>query len=116
MKEQHKAMMRRLKSGEFDERAFPSQPASGAADFEPAALPCDAADESDLATPADSQAAPFGTDRTSPPEAAATSPEPAAADRDAGPDKEPDAGQDGSPMELVSLDDAILAFFAAHEK
>jgi ketol-acid reductoisomerase len=30
MKEQHKEMMRRLKSGEFDERAFPPPAASGA--------------------------------------------------------------------------------------
>jgi hypothetical protein len=34
MKEQHKAVMRRLKSGEFDERAFPVEPDSGG---EPAA-------------------------------------------------------------------------------
>ncbi len=29
MKEQHKTMMRRLKSGEFDERAFPAAPDAG---------------------------------------------------------------------------------------
>jgi hypothetical protein len=29
MKEQHKEMLRRLKSGEFDDRAFPSDPGTG---------------------------------------------------------------------------------------
>jgi hypothetical protein len=49
MKEQHKEMLRRLKSGEFDGRAFPSDPGTGS-DLESgenaAPLPPEAADPS----------------------------------------------------------------------
>ncbi len=106
MKEQHKAMMRRLKSGEFDQRAFPVESACGGNDFDSVAL--SAADQGALPTPSDSQVASTGMDSTPEPETPPTRTEPAA--------DETDAGQDGSGMEPVSLDDAILAFFAANEK
>lgn len=107
MKEQHKAMMRRLKSGEFDERAFASAAESGASDCEAEALPA-IDDETALWIPADSPAEPSTADPNLPPETPATRPEPVA--------DEPDADRDGTPMDFASLDDAILAFFAANEK
>jgi hypothetical protein len=101
MKEQHKGMMRRLKSGEFDERAFPAEAASTGIEYEPAPLPDIAADETAPATPSASETESSETDMTLPPEPAAV---------------DPDVDLDGEPKELVSLDDAILAFFAANEK
>lgn len=104
MKEQHKEMMRRLKAGEFDERAFPAGvPASGKPE-EPAPKSVPGRDKEGPASPPTResvapQAAPKLPHATSPqpPAAAATNPE-------------------RSRKVRISLDDAILAFFAAHEK
>ena len=103
MKEQHKEMMRRLKAGEFDERAFPGGvPAADRAD----------APDSNPATSHDKER-PSQTARESAPSPATTklpqttpltSPA-AAADR-------PERSRKGA----ITLEDAILAFFADHEK
>jgi hypothetical protein len=108
MKEQHKAMMRRLKSGEFDERAFPSGAASTGIDYGPQPLPDNAFDETAMSTPSDRESALFSTDDIFLSEPLASQPEPVASDQE--------ADQDGTPKEHDSLDDAILAFFAANEK
>jgi hypothetical protein len=90
MKEQHKEMMRRLKTGEFDERAFPE--AASAAGRTEASAP----------NPATS---PEKERSSAPPARESVSPTAAAAAR-------PERSRKGT----ISLDDAILAFFAAHEK
>lgn len=105
MKEQHKGMMRRLKSGEFDERISPSEP--GAASGE---------------TPADAH----------PPQepggAVPLPPSPAAEGDSPGTEGippsvdfirlsaiEPVADDQDASRECRSLDDAILRFFGIHE-
>jgi len=93
MKEQHKDMMRRLKSGEFDERAFPGTVTSARATDEAAPMPPHLQETGTSAARAtDSKAAAPVT--------------PAAAS----------ARQGRSRKGSISLDDAILAFFAANEK
>lgn len=97
MKEQHKDMMRRLKSGEFDERAFPDKPQ--------AAPVTELKEEAVIAAPPVAPSAPVsGVDllfqeavQTASP-VQSTPHQPSAA-----PKKEP----------AVSLDDAILNFFGA---
>jgi len=109
MKDQHKEMMRRLKSGEFDQRAFqaPSAPA-----------------EPGEAKPA-APAADSGAGMFSPPPASQP-PSSAKADisllfaapvqrQDPAAGQQP-AGRDTAAKEVVNLDDAILSFFGANEK
>jgi hypothetical protein len=109
MKDQHKAMMRRLKAGEFDQRAFqatPSAKESGKA--EPSA------------SSADRVAGVFSTPLASP------SPPSAKSDislLSAMPVQRQDsavgqqtAGRDKTVKDAVKLDDAILSFFGAYEK
>lgn len=109
MKEQHKEMMRRLKSGEFDERAFsinpqlienyaipePEPEADPVAAIFSAASPAKSSSASDVsllfAMPVQQPAAPAASQTPQPPK-----PEPA--------------------KNVVSLDDAILSFFGANDK
>lgn len=109
MKDQHKEMMRRLKSGEFDQRAFqsPSSPA-GAAAAKSSAPPADAVSElfsAPRATPSPSSAkADISLLFASPvPQQGDT------ARHDA-------AGRSKAAKEVVNLDEAILSFFGANEK
>lgn len=109
MKDQHKEMMRRLKSGEFDQRAFqtPSSQAGAVAD-KPSAPPAAAASEL-LSAPL-------------------VPPSPSAAKADisllfAAPVPQQDdiarreaADRDKAAKEVVKLDDAILSFFGANDK
>lgn len=94
MKEQHKTVMRRLKSGEFDERAFPPEPAAAR----------EGAEESRRKDSGGSplQPAPVSGDEAPGAALPESPPEPAAGERDA-------SGESGS------LDDAILRFFGIHE-
>lgn len=108
MKEQHKAMMRRLKSGEFDERIFPSDTPSAVIDYEPAPLNGNTLDEMAPIASTALETASDATDRTIQPESQSSQPEPAADESSSGPDI--------APMEFTSLDDAILAFFAGNKK
>ena len=104
MKEQHKEMMRRLKAGEFDGRAFSGGvPAAGTTE-ETAPIPASHQEKERAASPpgresAQPSAAPSHTKAASP------APPVAAAARQA-----------HSRKGTISLDDAILAFFGAHEK
>ncbi len=92
MKEQHKTVMRRLKSGEFDERAFPAEPDAGgeAATEEPPPL---AAPDS---PPTDEPTAPVGGAEPSP-------------------DDEAAGGERGAISASRSLNDEILRFFGILE-
>lgn len=104
MKDQHKAMMRRLKAGEFDQRAFPASPV---------------AQESDNATrPAPQAGVVAGTFQAQP----APQPPPSVESnaslqfatpvqrQDSTPRQQP-AGRDNAAQDAASLDDAILSFF-----
>ena len=109
MKDQHKAMMRRLKAGEFDQRAFQGPPP---------------AEESGKVTPsappADSVAGIFST----PPASQSPSSEksdisllfatPVQRRENAAPQQPADRGD--TAKDVVSLDDAILSFFGTDEK
>lgn len=110
MKDQHKEMMRRLKSGEFDQRAFraPSSPV----------VP---AEVTPSAPTADSGAGIF-----SPPPAPQPRPSvkadisllfatPVQRQQDATAGLK-SAGRGNAAKEVVNLDDAILSFFGANEK
>jgi len=107
MKEQHKGMMRRLKSGEFDERAFPAGVPAAGVGSEPDSLDDVMNGEYIPSAPSADEAGSCAMDEMLN-ELQGTLPKTA-------PD-EPAAGQEDSPKELLSLDDAILAFFAEHEK
>ncbi|MGB4599436.1 MAG: hypothetical protein WBI04_05605 [Trichlorobacter sp.] len=100
MKEQHKEMMRRLKSGEFDARAFPSkeQPAPVTELVEEVAI-------TEPPAPSPPTPEPIGGVELLFQEAVQTAPaaQPAAPQPPAAPKKE----------QAVSLDDAILNFFGA---
>jgi len=100
MKDQHKEMMRRLKSGEFDQRAFqtPSSPVSSG-EMKPS-IPAPSAPQ-----PRSSAKADFAHLFTTPvqrPQDAAAGQQP--------------AGRDNPAKEVANLDDAILSFFGANEK
>lgn len=106
MKEQHKEMMRRLKAGEFDQRAFPGGVPAAGKNGDPAQK---------------SSPVPVKTTSPSPPSPARESaPAPAAAQPlHTSPSLPPAAAAgraDRSRTGRISLDDAILAFFADHEK
>lgn len=96
MKEQHKTMMRRLKSGEFDERAFPSGPAAATAEGP------------DQASREDGSPAPPSH---SPPAAGDEAPREGAPPE---PPQRPAAGDRQEPEGSRSLDDEILRFFGIH--
>jgi hypothetical protein len=98
MKEQHKTMMRRLKSGEFDERAFPSAPPPPRGE-----KPEDTDAAPPLPSPGSGEEAPQADQAPLPREDGRHStPEPAS-----------DGG--GASDESRSLEDAILRFFGIHE-
>jgi hypothetical protein len=110
MKDQHKEMMRRLKSGEFDQRAFqaPSSPV----------VPAEATPS---APTADSGAGIFSPPSATQPRSSVkadisllfAAPVQRQPDTTAGPQS---AGRDNAAKEVVNLDDAILSFFGANEK
>lgn len=96
MKEQHKAVMRRLKSGEFDERIAPGNKSSEAGD----APPTECSEEGSgipLSQPVQEPAASLS----------GTSGRPDAL--------EADSGEQEIPKGSGSLDEAILSFFGIHE-
>lgn len=109
MKDQHKQMMRRLKSGEFDHRVFqaPSSPATPAEATPPAPM-------------VDGGAGIFSTTPASQPRSAAKDDfsllfaTPGQRRQDAAGGQP--SGRDNTAKEVVSLDDAILSFFGANEK
>jgi hypothetical protein len=109
MKDQHKAMMRRLKAGEFDQRAFQTPPS---------------AKESDKVKPSASSVESAAEIFSSP--LASQSPSSVKSDipllfampvqrQDSAAGQQP-AGRDNTAKEVVSLDDAILSFFGTYEK
>lgn len=100
MKDQHKEMMRRLKSGEFDQRAFqaPSSPAASG-ETKPS-IPAPPAPQ-----PRSSAKANFSLLFATP----VQRPQDATAGQQS-------AGRDNPAKEVVNLDDAILSFFGANEK
>ncbi|KAB0672320.1 hypothetical protein F6V30_07090 [Oryzomonas sagensis] len=110
MKDQHKEMMRRLKSGEFDQRAFQAPPSSRAgavADKPPVSPP--GADSGLLSAPL---APPSPSSAKTDISLLFATPVPqqdAAARQEA-------ADRDNAAKEVVKLDDAILAFFGANDK
>ncbi|MEI6208695.1 MAG: hypothetical protein WCP20_18115 [Desulfuromonadales bacterium] len=106
MKEQHKDMMRRLKSGEFDEKAFAFK-AQLIENYQIPTLEPEFSPFADLPDPATDYQPAKGdvtmlfkkTDQTA--QAAATFPAPPKPEK---------------TKTVVSLDDAILSFFESHEK
>jgi len=109
MKEQHKEMMRRLKSGEFDQRVFQPQPSvTGSGTLKPAAPSADTVAGISPAHPA--------------------SPKPSSGKSDFSflfstpvQQREGTAGlqpadRDNTAKKEVNLDDAILSFFVTNEK
>ncbi|KAB0666152.1 hypothetical protein F6V25_06680 [Oryzomonas japonica] len=109
MKDQHKEMMRRLKSGEFDQRAFqaPSSRAGAVADKSP--VPSAAADSELLSAPLASQSPSAAKADISLLFAAPVPQQGGAASQEA-------ADRDKAAKEVVKLDDAILSFFGANDK
>lgn len=109
MKDQHKAMMRSLKAGEFDQRAFRNPPFAKEPDkVKPSAPPADI-DAEIFSTPLASQ--PFSSVKSDISLQIATSMQ--RQDSTAG--QQP-AGRDNTAKDVVSLDDAILSFFSTDEK
>jgi hypothetical protein len=104
MKEQHKEMMRRLKAGEFDERAFPGgAPVSGKTEeSSPKSAP--GLDKERAASPPARESV---VHHETPKLPHATPPQPPAAAAN---------HPERSRKVRISLDEAIVAFFAAHEK
>ena len=102
MKEQHKDMMRRLKAGEFDERAFPGGAPVAVSVEETARKPEPAPEKDVLTAPPARETLPASTKplHTSSPAALAAA------------TAHPKPSRKGT----ISLEDAILAFFAAQEK
>ena len=109
MKDQHKAMMRRLKAGEFDKRAFQTPPS---------------AKESGKVKPSDPLADSVAGVFSMP--LASQSPSSVRSDisllfatpvqrQDSAAGQQP-AGRDNTAKDVVSLDEAILSFFGADEK
>lgn len=95
MKEQHKQMMRRLKSGEFDDRIFPGEKPSTAGD---ASLDEDSPDDTE------------STQEIPHPVSPVDVPPPQAPTEQVAEEAGPDAGDTVSPR-VESLDEAILSFF-----
>lgn len=120
MKEQHKEMMRRLKSGEFDDRAF-SIEAQLIENYEIPTL--EPEKEPEAKKPSDAVADLFASVAKSSP--AASSPPPSAKSDISLlfelPSQAPPQSASQKPAEepqkdVVSLDDAILSFFGANDK
>ena len=108
MKDQHKAMMRRLKAGEFDQRAFQTPPSAK-----------ESCKVTPSASPADIVAGIFSTPlATQPPSSVKTDIPLLSAtpvmrqERIAG---QRQTGRDNTAKGAVSLDDVILSFFGADE-
>ncbi|WP_240731939.1 hypothetical protein [Geobacter sp. FeAm09] len=109
MKDQHKEMMRRLKSGEFDQRAFQAPSPQVGAVADTPSVP-----------PADTVPAPFPAPLSPPPASSAKSdisllfatPVP----QQGGIARHEAAGRGSAEKKVVNLDDAILSFFGANEK
>lgn len=108
MKEQHKDLMRRLKAGEFDDRAFPA-PASSMETIKPSS-PAPVADPV-----ADIFSLSPGRQQTSSKADISLLFEMPASKTSVVSDKQPEKS-DAAPKDVVSLDDAILTFFGANEK
>ncbi len=106
MKEQHKNMMRRLKTGEFDEKAFSIKPQL----IENYEIPT-------LAPESDPVADLFGSSSRQAPKGDISMlfemPTQAAAKA---PPTAPAAPKPDTSQKVVNLDDAILSFFGSHEK
>ena len=108
MKEQHKEMLRRLKSGEFDERAFPSGTSSDTGLEIPPPLPADAPGDELNSLPPECEKEPSAAEM----ELKSETPSPhEAADVPA-----PEAPRQSSDQDVINLDDIVSAFFAANEK
>lgn len=103
MKEQHKSMMRRLKSGEFDERAFSSKPAAPRGELQGDIRSGDSGAPPQPSSPAPGEEAPQADKAPSPEEHGQPSPPQSTTD-----DPDPSAESRG-------LNDAILHFFGIHE-
>ncbi|GFE60314.1 hypothetical protein [Geobacter sp. AOG2] len=110
MKDQHKQMMRRLKSGEFDQRAFqaPSVPTESGG-VKPS-IPAAERGAGISPTPPASQPRSSATADTS-----LLFAPPAQQRQDTTAGQQP-AGRDNPAKEAVNLDDVILSFFGANEK
>jgi hypothetical protein len=109
MKDQHKAMMRRLKAGEFDQRAFqPPPPAKESGKVEPSAPPADSV-AGIFTTPLASQSS--SSTKSDIPLLIATPGQ----RQNAAAEQQP-AGRGNTAKDVVSLDDAILSFFGTDEK
>jgi hypothetical protein len=101
MKEQHKEMMRRLKAGEFDDRAFPG------------GVPVAGGTEEPVPPPAPTSA------QARPPAPTVRENEPPSVTMPSFSAPLPSSAADRPEQTLtgrITLDDAIVAFFAAHEK
>ena len=117
MKDQHKTMMRRLKAGEFDQRAFQTPPSAK----EPGKV-------MPSAPPADSVAGIFSPPSASQPPSSGKSDisllfampvqrqDSTARQQPDSAAKQQPGGRDATAKDVVSLDDAILSFFGTDEK
>ena len=104
MKDQHKAMMRRLKAGEFDQRAFRNPPSAKESDNVKHSAP-----------PADIVAGVLSTPLVSQPPTSVKSDIPllfaTPAQRQYSTAGQQPAGRDKTAKDAISLDDVILSFF-----
>jgi hypothetical protein len=109
MKDQHKAMMRRLKAGEFDQRAFQTPPsAKESGNVKPSAPPADSVART-FSSPLASQSP--SSVKSDIPLLFATPVQ----RQDSAAGQKP-AGRDNTAKKVVSLDDAILSFFSTDDK
>jgi len=108
MKEQHKEMMRRLKSGEFDEKAFSIE----APLLENYDIPSPEPERDPVADLFSAAGAGTSKPATGDISLLFEMPVPKAAE----PAKPAPAKAEAAPKDVVSLDDAILTFFGANEK
>jgi hypothetical protein len=110
MKDQHKEMMRRLKSGEFDRRAFQAPPS-----------PVEPGEATPSIPAADGDAGIFSTSSPPRPQSSAKADisllfaTPVQRQQDTIAGQQP-TGREDTAKEAVNLDDAILSFFGANEK
>jgi hypothetical protein len=109
MKDQHKAMMRRLKAGEFDQSAFQAPPSAK-----------ESGKVMPLAPPADSVAGLFSTPLASQSPSSGKSDisllfAPPVPRQDNAAGQRPD-GRNNTAKNVVSIDDAILSFFSTDDK
>jgi len=105
MKDQHKAMMRRLKAGEFDQRAFRNPPSAKESD-----------NGGHSAPPADIAAStPLASQPTSNAKSDPLLLQPSAQRLESAPGQQ-QAGSNNAAKNIISLDDAILSFFTTDQK